>query len=276
MERPVRVVPATLHEGCGNDFIVVVDLDGELNPTVDDIVRSCSREGQHGADGFIAIRNSSVADLEMTLWNADGSMAEMSGNGIRCFAQAASLAGLLSGPAVTVETGAGVRTVSYAASEQPERGSASVTMGPVSILDDEVSGDGDELVGVRLARRASVGNPHLVVVVDDATRIDPLDNGPGLSTAPAGGTNVEWISVRGANELDFVVYERGVGPTKACGTGSCAAAVVACAEGLVTSPVLVHNPGGTLRVACENLADVVLSGPVSLLGDLTVTVGLFA
>jgi len=261
-----RIVNATYHEGCGNDFLVIVDLDRELSPTALEVERLCARDGQHGADGFMAIRRGEGTDFEMTLWNADGGLAEMSGNGIRCFAQAAHLAGLVASSQMTVATRAGVRTVTYLEGDTAGVGTASVTMGPVMLLDEV------DVAGAKSARRASVGNPHLVILVDDATTIDPMAQGPELSTAPTLGTNVEWISPRGRHELDFVVYERGAGPTKACGTGSCAAAVVAHAAGLVGQLVLVHNPGGTLSVDCTDPSDVVLSGPVSWLETVSVSV----
>jgi diaminopimelate epimerase len=264
MEKTQRTVNATYHEGCGNDFLVVVDLDRALSPTTEEVQELCGRSGAFGADGLMAIRRGHGADLEMMLWNADGSLAEMSGNGIRCFAQAAHLARLLTSPTVRIETGAGLRTVTYSEGATPKLGSASVTMGKVALLEEV------EIAGSKCARRASVGNPHLVIVVDDATTVDPMTDGPQLSTAPKDGTNVEWISPRSRQEIDLVVYERGAGPTQACGTGSCASAVVAHAAGLVDSRVIVHNPGGSLQVDCSDLDEVVLSGPVTWLDTFSV------
>ncbi len=267
MQAVMRQVSATYHEGCGNDFLVVVDLDAELSPSSEDVQRICARRDQQGADGFMVIRRGTSSDLAMQLWNADGSIAEMSGNGIRCFAQAAYLSSLTQSLVMTIATGAGMRTVTYVAGDTDRSGTASVTMGPVTLLEEV------ELQGVAFARRASVGNPHLVMVVDQASDVDPMLLGPQLSTAPDEGTNVEWISPRSRRELDFVVYERGVGPTKACGTGSCAAAVVAHVAGLVDQEVLVHNPGGTLTVNCRDQDEVVLSGPVNWINTISVSVG---
>ena len=258
---------ATYHEGAGNDFVVVVDLDAALQLGPEIARAICSRNNQHGADGFIAVRRGTNTDLEMQLWNADGSVAEMSGNGIRCLAQAAVLAGAVTSSQMTVLTGAGVRHVTYTEDQESSRGTASVTMGEV------VLGEFTHQVGATLARRVSVGNPHLVLVVDDAVGIDPMIDGPSLSTEPVEGTNVEWITPKGSSTIDFVVYERGAGPTKACGTGSCAAAVVAHEAGLVDAVVMVRNPGGTLTVDCSNRHDVVLSGPVTLLGHERITIG---
>ncbi|MEI6701525.1 MAG: diaminopimelate epimerase [Actinomycetota bacterium] len=260
-------VAVTLHEGAGNDFIVVVDADGTVNVQPSDAVRACDRTDGIGADGLLRVRRGSETDLTMDLWNADGSIAEMSGNGIRCLAQAAVLAGLTEDGTMTVSTLAGVRVLTYDASDDPAVGSATVTMGPVTL------GETLAIAGTSLARRASIGNPHLILVVDDATDIDPLATGPELSRAPREGTNVEWITPRDRKQIDLVVYERGVGPTKACGTGSCAAAVVAAEAGLCDPVVAVHNPGGTLVVDTRNRDDVILGGPVSLLGHFTLTFG---
>ncbi len=257
----------TLHEGAGNDFVVVVDLEGTINVQPSDAIRLCHRTEGLGADGLIRVRRGIETDLLMDLWNADGSIAEMSGNGIRCLAQAAVMAGLAEPGTMTVETLAGVRVLTYEASADPEVGSATVTMGPVTL------GETVSIPGASLARRASIGNPHLILVVDHASDIDPMDTGPELSEAPSEGTNVEWVTPRDRSQLDLVVYERGAGPTRACGTGSCAAAVVALDAGLCEPLVSVHNPGGTLLVDASNRNDVILGGPVSLLGRFTATFG---
>ncbi len=266
-DREVVDVSVTLHEGAGNDFIVVVDAEGTVAIDPSDAVRLCDRANGIGADGLIRVRIGSVTDLLMDLWNADGSVAEMSGNGIRCLAQAAVLAGLVASGSMSVSTLAGVRVLTYEASDDRGIGSATVTMGPVTL------GETITVAGASLARRASIGNPHLILVVDHASDVDPMITGPELSRAPSDGTNVEWITAVDRGHLDLVVYERGAGPTRACGTGSCAAAVVAHEAGLSEAVVEVRNPGGTLTVDASNRDDVVLGGPVSLLGTYTATIG---
>ncbi len=256
------------HEGTGNDFLVFIDPSGavELLPRI--VAHLCDRRHGIGADGVIRVGPSNVADLEMELWNADGSIAEMSGNGMRCLAHAAILDGLVDPGTFTVATKGGVRTVSFDDGPSYDRGTASVTMGPVA-LGVDVALEGP-LAGARLARRASVGNPHLVVVVDDLGAVDAGALGPGLSTSIEGGCNVEWIEVTSDASVELVVYERGVGLTLACGTGSCAAAAVAHAAGLCGELVTVENPGGPLTVDLTNPSDVALSGPVRKVADIAV------
>ena len=166
----------------------------------------------------------------MELNNADGSPAEMSGNGIRCLAQAAVDAGLVTPPRFTVATAAGIRTVDYRPGDRPGEAWASTAMGPARLGPEEPSG----APGHR-ARRVDVGNPHLVLFgLDGPDEIDVAAVGARLEAETPGGVNVEFIALgRGPDELRFRVWERGVGETLACGTGSVAAAAAARSWGLV-------------------------------------------
>ena len=165
----------------------------------------------------------------MELRNADGSEAEMSGNGIRCLAQAAVDAGLVVPPRFTVATAAGTRTIHFVPGEAPGWARASVDMGPVTMGPDQPQDVAD-----RRARTVDVGNPHLVLLGPDVAGVDIASLGPQLQSAFAGGINVEWICLAhdGDGELlDLRVWERGVGETLACGTGSVAAAAAAAGLG---------------------------------------------
>jgi len=260
-----RTFELTKFEGAGNDFLVFVDASGavELMPAV--VTHLCDRRRGVGADGVLKVSPSEVADLEMELWNADGTIAEMSGNGMRCLAHAAVLQGLVEPGDFTVATRGGLRRVTFSPGESYDRAEVSVDMGPVSLLQDV------DVAGARLARRASCGNPHLVVVVDDLAEVDAEGLGPALSTSVEGGCNVEWVAVRDDGGLDLVVYERGVGLTLACGTGSCAAAAVTRSAGLTGDQVGVHNPGGLLTVDFADGGSVAtLTGPVRKVADLSV------
>jgi diaminopimelate epimerase len=182
----------------------------------------------------------------MELWNADAGAAEMSGNGIRCLAQAAVEAGLVDRTAFTVATAAGVRQVEFRPAEAPGAAWASVDMGPVTIGAETAPPP-----GARRAQLADVGNPHVVLLVDDPAAVDVAARGTAIAATYPEGINVEFVAPRGtgaAASLDFRVWERGAGETLACGTGSVAAAAVAAAWGLVGDRVTVHNPGGPLEV----------------------------
>jgi diaminopimelate epimerase len=255
------------HQAVGNDFLVLVateddtPLDGELARWV------CDRYLGAGADGLMAVGLSGEegVDLTMVLRNADGSVAEMSGNGLRCLVQAARRAGLTESDDVVVRTGAGLRRVRWEGSTQPGTDELVAAMGPVTIV-----GEAPEWVsaGVQQAALADIGNPHLVLHVPSP------DTGPDLHEVGVlanekieGGINVELIAPDGAGGLVMAVYERGVGPTLACGTGACASAAVARSWGLVGDEVAVHSPGGVSRILFES-GETSLGGPVSWIADL--------
>jgi diaminopimelate epimerase len=269
----------TKHEGAGNDFIVVLDPDDGLRLSVAEIRLLCDRRRGIGADGIIRVGpGRDGCDLSMELRNADGSVAEMSGNGIRCLAQAAVDAGLVSPPVFTVLTGGGVRTVSYEDGLESGWAWASVDMGPVSLGPDQPQ-DFDD----RRARTVDVGNPHLVLLGPDVASVNIAELGPKLQSSFADGINVEWIapSVDDAGELlEFRVWERGVGETLACGTGSVAAAAAARSWGAVSSsgPVRVRNPGGMLEVVLgQGDGDpAFLAGPARKVADIEVHPGMLS
>ncbi len=267
-------MPGTLRlskrHGAGNDFLVLVDPDGS-SPLSAPLARAlCHRRTGVGADGLIRVTpGRDGADLVMELRNADGSEAEMSGNGMRCLAQAAAEAGLVDGPTFTVATAGGLRTVELRPSAAPAEGWASVDMGPVALGDEPPPPP-----GARRARRADVGNPHLVLLVDDPSSVDLPAAGPPAAVPYPGGVNVEFIApVPGRpGHIDLVVWERGAGATLACGTGSVAAAEVARSWGLAGDTVTVHNPGGALEVALGPAPGdgTRLAGPVAKVADVVV------
>jgi diaminopimelate epimerase len=279
---------AKLHGG-GNDFLVLVDRDDAwpLGPAVARAL--CDRHEGVGADGVMrALPPRAGGDLRMELYNADGSRPEMSGNGARCLVLAALDAGMVRGGRLTLETDAGPRQVEVAASRDGREPEISVDMGAVTL-----GPENDLLVGGWRARRARVGNPHLVLVADTLAGVDIASLGAELDAKEQGGINVEVIApVRevpgGAapgraprpgetvarDLLDLVVWERGVGVTLACGTGSCAAAAVARVIGIVGDEVTVRNPGGELRVRLSGddplAPGAMLSGPTRRVASVAV------
>jgi len=253
------------HEGAGNDFLVLLDPEDELRLSDAEVRSLCDRHRGVGADGVIRVGpGNGRADLSMELHNADGGIAETSGNGLRCLAQAAVDADLVSPPSFTVATGAG----DYEATESPGSARATIDMGAVRLVGPAATDPSG-----RPTQRADTGNPHLVVRCEDPADIDLAVVGPELAAGFADGVNVEFIAPGpGRDEITLRVWERGVGETWACGSGSCAAAAVARAWGLVGSNVLVRNPGGTLEVALgEKDGDpVFLGGPVRRVADVVV------
>jgi diaminopimelate epimerase len=248
----------TKHHGAGNDFLVLLDPEDELGLDAASVRALCHRRFGIGADGVIRVMTGmGGADLAMELHNADGGLAEMSGNGIRCLAQAAVDAGLVAPPTFSVWTPAGVRVVDYRPGELPGSATASVDMGAAVLGPDQ-----PQQFDGRKARQVDMGNPHLVLLGPDPDHVDVAELGLRLQELQPGGINVEFISVGpGAGSLNLRVWERGVGETEACGTGSAAAAVAARSWGLVGEEIDVHNPGGILRVSLGG-DRIHLSGPV--------------
>jgi diaminopimelate epimerase len=270
---------ASKHEGAGNDFVVLLDPDDAIRLTPQQVRVLADRHCGIGADGVIRVGpGRDGCTLSMELHNADGSAAEMSGNGIRCLAQAAVDAGLVASPVFTVATAGGPRTVEYTASATPGLASARVDMGPALLGPEQSQEFGD-----RRVRTVDVGNPHLVLLGPDTALVDVAEAGPKLAADYADGINVEWITLvhdeRGPL-LDLRVWERGVGETLACGTGSVAAAAAARSWDAVSpgAAVRVRNPGGVLEVTlgADDEGTTYLAGPVRKVADVEVHEGIFS
>jgi diaminopimelate epimerase len=260
--RPRRGLRFTKHHGAGNDFLVLADPEDRMALPPDEVRAVCDRRFGVGADGLIRITaGREGAELSMDLVNADGSAAEMSGNGMRCLAQAAVRAGMVAPPAFTVSTGAGHRAVRFRGTGDGADW-ASVDMGAPRL------GAAPTALAFSRARVVDMGNPHLVVAVDDPTAVEVTEAGTKLQAEFPEGVNVEFVTVGpGRDQVTLRVFERGVGETLACGTGSVAAAAALHEWGAVGAAVDVHSPGGTLRVEL-GATTAVLSGPVVFVADV--------
>jgi len=267
------VLHLSKHHGAGNDFLVVLDPDDQRPLSAPEVRALCDRRRGIGADGVVrvvldpapGVGAASVA-LAMDLRNADGSVAEMSGNGIRCMVQAAVEAGLVPPGDVDVRTLGGPRTVAYRSGPGAGQGHARVGMGPAD-LGPAVEVD---VPGVRWARRVDMGNPHVVLAGGPAADDTVRTVGPRLERSLAAGANVEFVwPGPEIDDLVMRVWERGVGETLACGTGACAAAAAAHAQGDVGTVVRVLSAGGVLEVTLDD-AGVTLAGPTQKVGDITV------
>jgi diaminopimelate epimerase len=257
--------------GTGNDFVLVPDFDGELDLTPELVRALCDRHFGVGADGVLrVVRSDAVAgdagglsaEWFMDYRNADGSIAEMCGNGVRVFARYLIEEGLARGPQIAVATRAGIRTVHAEADRQ-----FTVDMGPVVLLGEGAVEAGGQLLA---AVAIGVGNPHLACVVDQPVEAIDLSSPRALGPAAlADGANIEVVRVVGAREVIMRVYERGSGLTLSCGTGAVAAAAAAAlAAGerpgeWLAAPWTVHIPGGRLAVALGAMASL-LTGPAEI------------
>jgi diaminopimelate epimerase len=240
--------------GAGNDFLVEVIEHGTAPWwTPQRATAVCNRTHGVGADGLLLATIG--RSTSMVLYNADGSIAEMSGNGVRCLAAAVRRSTKADWSSLVVETHSGPRTVSL--EMKGDAGYGSVEMGEVTF--------GESLPGTLGV--AFVGTPH-VVVRDDPKWTDAMREELAETLSDQiGGANVEFLTVIEADHLSIQVVERGVGWTEACGTGSVAVVAVAHREGLSGADATVDNPGGALRVSIVD-GRATLSGPVQFVANV--------
>jgi diaminopimelate epimerase len=260
--------------GLGNDFVLLDLLEDDDERPDGDWARLatalCDRHFGIGADGILLALPSRRADLRMRIFNADGSEAEMCGNGVRCLARYAREQGRAD-RALRVETLAGVLELTFPGGPEAVR----VDMGPPRFApaDIPIRVEGDSVVdyplslsGVDLRLTAvSMGNPHAVAFLDP----EPWEALPLAVVGPAverhelfpQRTNFHAVAVRDAHHASVRVWERGAGPTLACGTGACAVAVAGIVRGVLQSPVAVTLPGGTLRIEWQSGGPVFMTGP---------------
>ncbi|HEY9292617.1 MAG TPA: diaminopimelate epimerase [Microlunatus sp.] len=256
--------------GTENDFVIIPDLDGELALTAEQVRAICDRHAGIGADGILrVVRSGHVPEWEGApdLWfmdyrNADGSIAEMCGNGVRVFAHYLIENDLDTGPLINIATRAGLRPTQVLAD-----GRYRVGMGPVVVDPEVVRVSAAGLEAELAAFPADVGNPHAVAFVDDleslelhrAPRWSPQDRFPN-------GVNVEFVRRIGPLRVAMRVYERGSGETRSCGTGTVAVAAVAAMDaGQTDRPVTyrVDVPGGTVEVELNDQQSF-LTGPAEI------------
>lgn len=286
----------TKGHGTRNDFVLIADTRGELDLRADTVRALADRRGAVGGDGvirlvptvFVPECHEILAEDPDAIWfmdyrNADGSVAEMCGNGVRVFAAFAERLGLVSfegGAEIPVGTRAGVKRV-----RREEDGWFAVDMGPWSLPGGAAALDSgyDSTVVVpgwnvpRPALSVDLGNPHTVLALAGTDLLDAADlsRAPGVDPVPPAGTNVEFVVPLGESVDDdgtlvgrvrMRVHERGVGETPSCGTGACAAALAVRAWGGPGAPDtwMVEVPGGVVRVRVLASGTVELAGPAEL------------
>ncbi|AFM26379.1 diaminopimelate epimerase [Desulfomonile tiedjei] len=272
--------------GTMNDFVIFHDLNDTVSLAGDQVAKLCDRRAGVGADGVIVVRQSSIADFFMDYINADGSLAEMCGNGIRCLAKYVYEKGLTAKMRLPVETRSGVKILDLIPGPDGTIGKIKVDMGaPVfdperipaavkhepPVIDLPIEAEG------RLfhATLVSMGNPHCVIFVDEDPAPLPQRYGPSLekhALFPA-KTNVEFIRVIDRTRLEMRVWERGSGETYSCGTGACAAAVAANLKGLTESSATVELLGGELEIEWKGSSNpVIMTGSAVVVFDGKITI----
>ncbi len=256
--------------GLGNDFLLLTPemLEGvELSPSL--VCAMCDRHFGVGADGVIEVLPSRVADVRMRIWNADGSEAEMCGNGVRCLAKFVFERGMVSKKAFQVETKSGIVTPQVTV-EAKRVTSVLVDMGEPHFRPSEVpvNLEGEEALDVPVVvedkvfsvNAVSLGNPHAVIFEipgDWEFYGSKIEHHPLFPKR----TNVEFVEIMTPTEVTVKVWERGVGPTLACGTGACAVVAAGAKRGFLGRDVFVRLPGGTLRIFWKEDNHLYLEGP---------------
>ncbi|MGO8757058.1 MAG: diaminopimelate epimerase [Terracidiphilus sp.] len=271
------MIPFTKAHACGNDFLIVPEEAAAGDDFSALTRRLCDRHTGIGADGveFFAWKNKSGPGRRsgrIRLYNADGSAAEISGNGTRCVAAwLAETLGSKAGDAIEIATDAGPRVCRIQSVNNEGVFSVAVTTG-MGVPDFSPHTlqliDGVEIVGVEV----SIGNPHFVVLVDDAEFSVSRRAWTGIGAEVCSHrdfprqTNVEFVRIVGSSEIEIRIFERGVGPTTSSGTGSSAAATAALALRRCISPLKVVAPGGAQTVAWDGPGkELFLTGPATLI-----------
>jgi diaminopimelate epimerase len=273
-------VPFVKGHGTGNDFVIIPDVDGRLDLTIDQVRWVCDRHRGVGANGVLRVVRTehvpefadfaAVAEYFMDHRNADGSLAEMCGNGARLFVRYLDATGLVTDNDVTIATRGGLRSTTINADRTVTIDMGTATTPRARALPQVTVGDRPwPATGVL------VPNPHAVVFVDDLEEAGDLLSAPDVTPADVfpEGVNVEFVVDRGPEHVAMRVHERGVGETLSCGTGACAAAWAARrrtgdASGETTWRVDV--PGGTLHVTETAAGSMLLTGPAELVARGTV------
>ena len=265
----------TKWQGCGNDFVLVNGFSERLDE--EDLgalaQKICDRHYGIGADGLILVLPSKAADFRMRILNADGSEAEMCGNGIRCFAGVVHDEGLSDKEEFTVETGAGILVPRLQLADGKLQG-VRVDMGEPTLAGDRIPvlGFGAahvveqpiEAGGEKLSMTCvSMGSPHCVIFVEDAETVPIERIGPLLERHEAfpKKTNVEFAAVLDASHIRMRVWERGAAVTLACGTGSCATLVAAALTGRTERAAEMQLDGGRLQIEWAEDNHVYMTGP---------------
>lgn len=269
-------------QGAGNDFIFIGDMADEVHLEPQQVRSLCDRHFGIGADGVIVVKPSQLEGCAgfMHYINSDGTLAQMCGNGVRCFAKYLVDHGLApaTGP-LAVETRAGVKTISYTTDSQGKLVTATVDMGAPVLRPDEVPAllapnaefDGQPFIadapipspfGEFAFTCVSMGNPHAVTFVDDCEAIDIDAVGAYYESCESfpEKANIEFATV-GPRGIAMRVYERGCGETLACGTGACATEVAAYLTGRCGPQNDVLLRGGTLHISYEPGGSVFMTGP---------------
>ena len=269
----------TKMQGLGNDYVYVNGFTEKIENPSEVAVQVSDRHFGIGSDGLILINPSAVADVEMEMYNADGSRGEMCGNGIRCVGKYVYDYGLTDKTAISVETLGGIKYLELSVEDgkvvqvKVDMGKPELKAALIPIISEEelvinepiiVDGTEYKMTGV------SMGNPHTVVYMEDIEHLDIEKTGPKFEHHERfpKRINTEFAAVLDRHTVSMRVWERGSGETLACGTGACAVAVSSILNGLTEDEVTVRLLGGDLLIKWDREKDTVyMTGPAEVVFD---------
>ena len=270
----MEIINFTKMQGTGNDFIVIEDFEQKYDNLEKIAIKLCDRHFGIGADGILMVRKSNIADIQMIIINADGSYASMCGNGIRCFAKYIWEKRHVQGQNIKIETGDGVKLAHICVKDGLAE-SVTINMGKYNFNPKSIPASTTiEIINKKLETNNKeyyitsmlMGVPHTIVFgklgdyeVEEGKFIE------GDSLFPE-GTNVNFCEILDKNMIRVKTWERGAGPTLACGTGSCASVAAANRLGYVGKKVTVQVPGGLLNIEIVK-EEVLMEGPAEITFD---------
>ena len=264
-------IPFTKMHGIGNDFIIINQIDVDYHLSKKIIHQLANRRTGIGFDQMLIIEKSSLehADFKYRIFNADGSEVAQCGNGARCFFRFIHYHGLSAKKNIVVETKAGILSLF-----DKDNGMIGVDMGEPIFNHEKIPYQQNSQNDLNLLFNnqkyifdvISMGNPHAVIKVDDFANINITEISKNLQTSNAfpESVNVGFLKIKNKKEIRLKVYERGSGLTLACGSGACAAAVIAIQNDWVDNPVKVVMDGGELEIFWKNKQSVVMVGPAQI------------
>ena len=266
----------TKMHGCGNDYLYVNGFTEQVKDKPTFVRKASDRHFGVGGDGVIFINPSDVADFEMEMYNADGTRAEMCGNGIRCVAKFVYDKGLTDKTSISIVSAGAVKYIDLFV-EDGKAKSVKVNMGSPELIPEKIPvlSDKDKVVdeAINVCGKeyrmtcVSMGNPHAIVFMDDVENLKIEEIGPYFENHECfpNRTNTEFVKVLDKNTVQMRVWERGTGETLACGTGCCATVVACVLNGLTENKVTVKVLGGELLIEWDREKNVIfMTGPAAI------------
>lgn len=250
-------------QGLGNDFIVLDDREGNYkNKEKETAIELCDRHLSIGGDGILLVRKSEICSIKMDIYNGDGSYASMCGNGIRCFAKYLYMKDIVKKEEIDIETGDGIK-IAYLNIVLGYVKSVNINMGKgkfdKDLIDKKILVRGKEY----LINTLYLGVPHTVI----EGKLESFDVNEGKYIEKMDifkeGTNVNFIEIISPDEVKVMTFERGAGPTLACGTGTCASVYFLFKRNKLNQKVLAHVPGGDMTIYIKD-DEIFMEGPAEV------------